>query len=131
MGASIVAGTSIDDLRQKVVATCTRPSACTDPPGACWQNQQDQPGFVYVAVLVTPPCNSPTRDNMAASSTAIYFVHWIGETRGACNLMLVQPPYRLFLVSRSGLHAGAIKVELQVQTEGGGIETTDTEVNLA
>jgi hypothetical protein len=128
---AVVAGTSIEDLRQEVIATCTRPSACIDSPNACWQNLVDQPGYVYVAVLVFPPCNSPTRDNIAASATAIYFVHWIGENRGACNLMLALPPYRLFLVSRSGLHAGAVKVELQVQTEGAGTDTVDTEVTLA
>lgn len=127
---AIVAGTSIDDIRQKVVATCSRPSACTEPGGSCWQNQRDQPGYIYVAVLIMPVCTATTKDNMAASSNAIYFVRWVGHAQGVCNMMLALPPYRLFLVSRSGLHAGVVKVELQVQTEGAATETADTEVNL-
>jgi hypothetical protein len=131
MGPAIVAGPSIDDLRQKVTAACTRQSACTEPAASCWQNQQDQPGYVYVAVLITPTCTEPTKDNIASSSNAIYFVHWIGHSQGVCNMALALPAYRLFLVARSGLASGAVKVELQVQSEGGGTVTVDTEVNLA
>ncbi len=118
-------------LRTKAIATCSRPSACTEPAGSCWQNLEVQPGYVYVAVLITPTCNTRTKDNIAASSNAIYFVHWIGHSQGVCNMMLALPPYRLFLVSRSGLQSGAVKVELQVQTEGGGTDTVDTQVNLS
>ncbi len=129
-GPAIVAGTRIDDLRQKVGAACSRPSVCTQTPGGCWQNLQDLAGHVYVAVLVMPVCTARTEDKVAASSSAIYVVHWIGHAQGVCNMMLALPAYRLFLVSRSSLHAGVVKVELQVQTEGAGTETADTEVNL-
>ena len=130
-GPAVVAGASIDDLRQKVIATCTRPSACTDTPTSCWQNQTNQPGYLYVAVLITPTCNAPTRDDMAASSTAVYFVHWIGHPQAVCNMLLALPAYRLVLVSRSGLESGVVKVELQVQTEGGGTSTIDTDITLS
>jgi hypothetical protein len=129
-GPAVVAGASIDELRQKVVATCDRPSACSDTETSCWQNQQDLPGYVYVAVLLTPSCNAPTRDQMAVSSSTIYFVHWIGQTTGVCNMMLALSAYRLFLVARKGLQAGALKVELQVQTGGAATQMVDTEVNL-
>jgi hypothetical protein len=68
---------------------------------------------------------------MAVSSSALYFVHWIGQPEGVCNMMLALPAYRLVLVARAGLQAGVVKVELQVQTEGGGTDTVDTEVTLA
>jgi hypothetical protein len=128
---AILAAASIEELRGKVLAGCTRPSACTEPAGSCWQNLQDQPGYVYVALLITPTCNAPTRDGVAASSSAIYFVHWIGQTNGVCNMMLALPAYRLVLVARSAIHADPVKVELQVQTEGGGTDTVDTELTLA
>jgi hypothetical protein len=130
-GPAVVAGASIDELRQKVVATCDRPAACSDTATSCWQDQQDEPGYVYVAVLLTPTCNAPTKDQMAVSSSALYFVHWIGQPEGVCNMMLALPAYRLVLVARAGLQAGVVKVELQVQTEGGGTDTVDTEVTLA
>jgi len=130
-GPAVVAGASIGELRQKVVATCDRPAACTDTNANCWQNQPDEPGHVYVAVLLTPTCNAPTKDQTAVSSSALFFVHWIGQTEGVCNMMLALPAYRLVLVARAGLPAGLVKVELQVQTEGGGTDTVDTEVTLA
>jgi len=130
-GPAIVASTSIDDLRQKVVAACRRPAVCNDTQGSCWQNVQDHPGYVYVAVLVMPGCTAPTKDSVAASRSAIYVVHWIGHAQGVCNMALALPAYRLFLVSRSGLQAGVVKVELQVQTQGGGTEIAETEVALA
>ena len=129
-GPGIVAGTTIDDLRQKVIAACSRRSVCTQPPGGCWQDLQDQAGYVYVAVLIMPACTAPTKDNVAASSSAIYVVHWIGHAQGVCNLALALPPYRLFLVTRSGLHSGLVKAELRVQAEGAGTQTADTEMNL-
>lgn len=129
-GPAILAGAGIDELRGKVLASCTRPSACTEPAGSCWQNQQDQQGYVYVALLITPSCNAPTRDGMATSSDAIYFVHWIGRPTGVCNMMLALPAYRLVLVARGHFDAGPMKVELQIQTEGGGTDKVDTEVTL-
>lgn len=129
-GPAIVAGASIDDLRQKVIATCDRPSACSDTPTSCWQDQQDQPGYIYVAVLLTPTCNAPTKDRMARSASAIYFVHWIGQAQGVCDMMLALPAYRLFLVSRSSFGAGHVTVQLQVQTAGGGIDTVSTDLSL-
>jgi hypothetical protein len=130
-GPAVLAGASIEELRAKVLAGCTRPSACTEPAGSCWQNLQEQLGYVYVAVLLTPTCNAPTRDGVAVSSSAIYFVHWIGQPTGVCNMMLALPAYRLVLVARHGLDAGAVTVELQVQTEGGATDRVDSQVTLA
>ena len=127
---TIVAGTGIDDLREKVVAACSRPSICNQSPAGCWQDLQDQPGYVYIAVLIMPACTATTKDDVAESPTAIYVVHWTGHAQGVCNMMLALPPYRLFVVSRSGLHAGTVKVELQLQTDGSSTETADTEVEL-
>jgi len=129
-GPAIVAGTSIDELRQGVAAACTRPSICSQTPDGCWRDLPDQPGYVYVAVLIMPACTATTKDNVAESPRAIYVVHWTGHAQGVCNMMLALPPYRLFLVSRSSLEAGTVKVELQLQTEGSSADTADTEVEL-
>jgi hypothetical protein len=127
---AIFASTSIDGLRQRVIAACARPSACAQNIGSCWQDVRDQSGYVYVAVLISPTCNTPTKDSVAQSSRAIYIVHWIGHAQGVCNLMMAVPQYGLFVISRSGLQAGSVKVELQIQTEGGSTDTIDTELDL-
>ncbi len=46
-------------------------------------------------------------------------------------MALALPPYRLYIVSRSGLDSGSVTVELQVQTEGQGTSVVDTRVELS
>jgi len=128
---AIIAATSLDELRQMLTATCQRASACTNPPGGCWQGLQEQPGNVYLAVLLTPLCAQPSKEDIAASSTAIYFVEWVGHSHGVCDAMLALPPFRLFIVPRAGLRAGPVTVELRVQNEGQGTTTVDTQVALS
>jgi len=131
MGNSIVASTTLDDLRQKVITACPRRSACAEPAQSCWQGLAERPGNVYLAVLLTPTCTQPTKQDIAESATAIYFIEWVGHAQGVCNMSLALPPYRLYIVPRSGLHAGIVSVELQVQTEGQGTTVVDTRVELS
>jgi hypothetical protein len=130
-GNSIIAATTLDDLRQRVIAACPRRAGCSEPAGSCLQGLADQSGSVYLAVLLTPYCTQPTKQSIAESATAIYFVEWVGHPQGVCNLMLAQPPYRFYVVPRSGLPAGPVKVELQIQTEGQGTTVIESQVELS
>ncbi len=127
----IVAGATLAEVRQKVTAACRRDAACTNSAGACWQSLPEQPGDIYLAVVLLPLCTQPSKIDVAASPTTIYFAEWVGRPQGVCDMMLALPPFRLFIVPRSALHAGTFTVELQVQTEDRGTSTVDTQVVLS
>jgi len=133
VGPDIIASTSLAQVRDQVIframgsrrtedQVCQKYGADADP---CWDQQTDQPGRVYVAVIINYECASTSKEASAIGGHTLYFIHWVGDPSGVCSASMAMPTWRLYSASRSDLPgSGTLSVRLLFQGAApGGIET--------
>lgn len=95
IGPDIFASTSLADVRAGVISRTQRwhPAsvqqlcqARPDWPDPCWL-QLDQPrAFVYIAVLIVPPCTAASKEASALGDHTLYFIYWVGNPNRGCQI---------------------------------------------
>jgi len=132
MSPNILASTSLSQLRGEVTSlpsgtNRTRAQLCQGYSGSdpCWNRQVDRPGRLYLAVITTPQCTSPTKNASAIAGHTLYYIEWVGHAQRTCGAAQAWPSWSLFSASRSDLpSSGTLTVRLQFQgTAEGGVES--------
>ena len=132
MSPNILASTSLSQLRTEVISlpsgtNRTEAELCQGYSGSdpCWNRQVDRPGRLYLAVITTPQCTSPTKDASAIAGHTLYYIQWVGHAQRTCGAAQAWPSWILFSASRSDLpSSGTLTVRLQFQgTAQGGVES--------
>lgn len=129
VGNDVIAATSLAQVRDAVIAHSRFAQYCTanaGPADRCWGNLPDEPGHVYIAVVINPQCTSPTREMTALGGSTLYFIQWIGTPQHVCNLAMMLPLWRLYSATRSDLpKSGTLTVRLEFQgNDSSAVETT-------
>jgi len=136
-GPDIAASTSLAQVRDMVVAHALEyhpgGDVCgpyTGIPDPCWRQIADQPGRVYLAVVIDYSCNADTEESAAIGGNTLYFIHWVGNPRGPCTAAMAIPNWRLYSAAGSDLpSAGVLTVRLLF--EGSAQGRVDTQVVLS
>jgi hypothetical protein len=119
VGNDVIASTSLAQVREAVIAHAHLAQYCTTNAGVadrCWGNLADEPGHVYIAVVINPQCTSPTQEMTAIGGSTLYFIQWIGKPQRVCDLALMLPQWRLYSAMRSDLpKSGTLTVRLEFQ----------------
>jgi hypothetical protein len=134
-GHGILAATSLSTLRSDVLAVARlgndecRPLPNQSTYDPCWFQVLERPGVLYLAVATDSECTRPTNDNIALGTDVLYFVHWIGDSQGVCNMAMAAPHYRLYAVPQPP-GSGLLSVQLLAEESSGTTVLAETTVSL-
>ena len=132
LGPDVIASTSLAQVRDAVITHARYSQVCSTgagPADRCWQNVPDSPGYVYVAVITNIECNRPVEETTGIGGNTLYFIHWVGQPRGVCDLMMALATWRLYSVSRSMLPSSG-KLTVRLEMQGNATGAVESQVQL-